>query len=73
MMQRMKNINIITQEMSRVNYINEKCEADSYDENEEQLFFDGIGTKPFYMERTMSGNYFKAIIDTELDLPIREK
>ena len=72
-MQRMKNINNITQEMSRENYINEEGEEDSYDENEEQIFFNGVGSKPFYTERTMCGNYFKAIIDTELDLPIREK
>ena len=36
------------------------------DDDEEQLVLrvDENGCKPFYMERTMCGNYFEAVIDT---------
>ena len=52
--------------MRRVNYIEESDEESEDDEDEEQLVLrvDGDGCKPFYMEGTMCGNYFKAIIDT---------
>ena len=52
--------------MRRVNYIGEESEEEESDSNEEQLVLqiDGNGSKPFYMEGTMCGNYFKAIIDT---------
>ena len=38
---------------------------ESYDDHEEHLVLqiDGSGSKPFYMEGTMSGNCFKVIID----------
>ena len=54
--------------MRRVNCIEESDEESEEDEDqdEEQLVLrvDGDGCKPFYMEGTMCGNYFKAIIDT---------
>ena len=52
--------------MRRVNYIDEESEEEESDSNEVQLVFqiDGNGSKPFYMEGTMCGKYFKAIIDT---------
>ena len=48
-----------------VNYI-EESEEDEESCNEEQLVLrvGGNGCKPFYMEGTMCGNYFRAIIDT---------
>ena len=54
-----------TQSMRRVNYI-EESDDESESEDEEQLVLriDGEGSKPFYMEEKMCGNYFKAIIDT---------
>ena len=55
-----------SQGMRRVNYIDEDTEEDKTDDNEEQfvLQIDGNGTKPFFMEGTMCGTYFEAIIDT---------
>ena len=52
--------------MRRVNYIDEESEEKESDSNEEQLVLqtDGNGSKPFCMEGTMCGNYFKTIIDT---------
>ena len=52
--------------MRRVNFIEESDEESEEDEDEEQLVLrvDGDGCKPFYMEGTMCGNYFKATIDT---------
>ena len=41
------------------------------EEDEEQLVLrvDGEGSKPFYMEGMICGNYFKAIIDTGSPIP----
>ena len=65
MMKRLNARNSNTQSMRRVNYI-EESDASTSDDNEEQLVLqiDGNGSKPFFMEGTMCGNYFKAIIDT---------
>ena len=65
MMNRLKSRNN-SQGMRRVNNIDEDTEEDTTDDDEEQfvLQIDGNGTKPFFMEGTMCGNYFKAIIDT---------
>ena len=65
MMKRLNARNSNTQGMRRVNYI-EESDASTSDDNEEQLVLqiDGNGSKPFFMEGTMCGNYFKAIIDT---------
>ena len=65
MMKRLNARNSNTQSMRRVNYIGES-DASTSDDNEEQLVLqiDGNGSKPFFMEGTMCGNYFKAIIDT---------
>ena len=54
------------QSMRRVNYIEESEDEDESEEDEEQLVLrgDGEGSKPFYMEGMMFGNYFKAFIDT---------
>ena len=51
--------------MRRVIYIEETDNSTS-DDNEEQLVLqiDGKGSRPFFMDGTMCGNYFKAIIDT---------
>ena len=51
--------------LRRVNYI-EESDEESEEDDEEQLVLrvDGDGCKPFHMEGTMCGNYFKAIIDT---------
>ena len=51
--------------MRTVNYT-EESEDEESEEDEEQLVLrvDGNGYEPFYMEGTMCGNYFKAIIDT---------
>ena len=64
MMQRLKNRDN-TKSMRRVNYIEESEGKDS-EEDEEQLVLrvDGNGCEPFYMEGTICGNYFKAILDT---------
>ena len=64
MMQRLKNRDN-EKSMRRVNYI-EESDEESEEDDEEQLVLrvDGDGCKPFYMEGTMCGNYFKAIIDT---------
>ena len=64
MMQRLKNRDN-TKGMRRVNYI-EESEVEESEDDEEQLFLrvDGNGCEPFYMEGTMCGIYFKAIIDT---------
>ena len=66
MLERLKSRNSIFQEMRRVSYIDEESEDDESDSNEEQLVLqiDGSGSKPFYIEVTMCGNYFKPIIDT---------
>ena len=55
-----------TQSLRRVNYIEESDVENESEEDEEQLFLriDGEGSKPFYIEGMMCGNYFKAIIDT---------
>ena len=65
MMKRLNARNSNTQVMRRVNYI-EESDASTSDDNEEQLVLqiDGNGSKPFFMEEIMCGNYFKAIIDT---------
>ena len=65
MMKRLNARNSNTQGMRRVNYI-EESDGSTSDDNEEQLVLqiDGNGSKPFFMEGTMCGNYFKAIIDT---------
>ena len=65
MMKRLNARNSNTQGMRRVNYI-EESDASTSDDNEEQLVLqiDGNGSKPFFLEGTMCGNYFKAIIDT---------
>ena len=63
MMQRLKNRDN-TKSMRRVNYIEESEEEESEDEEQLVLRVDGNGCEPFYMEGTMCGNYFKAIIDT---------
>ena len=64
MTQRLKNRDN-EKSLRRVNYI-EELEEKSEEDGEEQLglHVDGDGCKPFYMEGTMCGNYFKAIIDT---------
>ena len=65
-----------SQSMRRVNYIEESEDEDeSEEEDEEQhvLRVDGEGTKPFYMEGTMCGNYFKAIIVTGSSVSIFTK
>ena len=66
MLQRLKSTSSNFQGMRRVNYIDEESEEEESDSNEEQLVLqiDGNGIKPFYMEGTMCGRYFKAIIDT---------
>ena len=63
MVPRLKSRN--EQGMRRVNYI-EETEDEESDVDEEQLVLniEGKGSKPFYMEGLMCGNYFKAIIDT---------
>ena len=63
MVQRLKSRN--EQGLRRVNYI-EETEDEESDVDEEQLLLniEGKGSKPFYMEGLMCGNYFKAIIDT---------
>ena len=63
-MQRLKNRDN-EKSMRRVNYI-EESDEESEEDDEEQLVLrvDGDGCKSFYMEGTISGNYFKAIIDT---------
>ena len=55
-----------SQSMRRVNYIEESDDESEEEEDEEQqvLRVDGEGSKPFYMEGMMCGNYFEAIIDT---------
>ena len=52
--------------MRRVNYIEEYEDEGESEEDGEQLVLrvDGEGSKPFYMEGMLCGNYFKAIIDT---------
>ena len=50
--------------LRRVNYIEELEEEEYGDEEQLVLRVDGNGCKPFYMEGTMCGNYFRAIIDT---------
>ena len=64
MMQRLKNRDN-EKSMRRVNYI-EESDEESEEDDEEQLVLrvNGDGCKPFYLEGTMCGNYFKAIIDT---------
>ena len=64
MMQRLKTRDN-EKSLRRVNYI-EESDEESEEDDEEQLVLrvDGDGCKPFYMEGTMCGNYFKAIIDT---------
>ena len=54
-----------TKGMRRVNY-NEESEGEESEENEEQLVLrvDGNGCEPFYIEGTMCGKPFKAIVDT---------
>ena len=66
MSQRLKSRSNNFQGMRRVNYIDEESEEEESDSIEEQsvLQMDGNGSKPFYMEGTMCGNSFKAIIDT---------
>ena len=66
MLQRLKSRSSNFQGMRRVNYFDEESEEEESDSIEEQLVLqiDGNGNKPFYMEGTMCGNYFKAIIDT---------
>ena len=66
MMQRLKSRNHNFQGKRRENYNDEESEIDESDRNEEQLLLqiDGSGSKPFCMEGTMCGNYFKPIIDT---------
>ena len=51
--------------MRRVNYI-EESDNSTTDDNEEQLVLqiDGKGSKTFFMEGTLCGIFFKAIIDT---------
>ena len=63
MVQRLKSRN--QQGMRRVNYIEDTGDKES-DLDEEQLVLkiEEKGSKPFYMEGLMCGNYFKAIIDT---------
>ena len=64
MMQRLKNQDI-EKSLRRANYIDESDEESEEDDEEQlRLRVDGDGCKPFYMEGTMYGKYFKAIIDT---------
>ena len=63
MQMRLKKDN--SQSMRKVNYIEESDhESEAEDEEQQVLRVDGEGSKPFYMEGMMCGNYFKAIIDT---------
>ena len=63
MVQRLKSRN--EQGMRKVNYIeNSEDEESDVDEKQLLLKIEGKGSKPFYMEGLMCGNYFKAIIDT---------
>ena len=66
MLQRLKSRSINFQGMRRVNYFDEESEEEESERNEEQLVLqtDGNGSKPFYIEGTMCGNYFEALIDT---------
>ena len=67
MMQKLK-IRDSSKLVRRVNYIEESEEEDeeeSCDEVQLVLRVDGNGCKPFFLEGTMCGNYFKAIIDTD--------
>ena len=60
----------------RVNYIEEseeEEEEDSCDEVQLALRVDENGCKSFYMEGTMCGNYFKAIIDSDSPVSIFTK
>ena len=50
--------------MRRVNHIAESDEESEEDEEQLILCVDGYGCKPFYMQGTMCGKYFKTIIDT---------
>ena len=62
MVERLKNKN--EQGMRRVNYI-EQTDDEVSDMDEEQLMLkiDGKGSKPFYKEGLMRGNFFTAIIE----------
>ena len=63
-MQRLKNRDN-GKSLRRVNYIKESDEEFADDDKEHLvLCVYGDGSKHFYMEGTMCGNYFKAIIDT---------
>ena len=63
------------QSMRRVNYVEESEDEDESEEDEEQLVLrvDGERSKPFYMDRLICGNYFKAIIDTDSPVSIFTK
>ena len=51
--------------MRRVNYIEEPEDEESEEDEEQKVLrVDGNGCEPFNIEGTMSGNFFKAIIDT---------
>ena len=62
MVKRLKSRN--EQGMRRVNYIEDTEDELEVDEEQLVLKIEGKGSKPFYMEGLMCGNYFKAIIDT---------
>ena len=74
-MKRLKFKNNSTQGMRRVNYIDEESDDELSDDNEKQLVLqiDTNGCKAFYMEGTMCGSYFKAIIDTVAPVSIFTK
>ena len=61
-MQRLKNRD--NEKSLRREHIEESDEESEDDEEQLVLRVDGDGCKPFYMEGTMCGNYFEAIIDT---------
>ena len=75
MLQGLKSRSSNFQGMRRANYIDEESEEEESDSNEEQLVLqiDGNGSKPFFMEGTLCGNYFKAIIDTGSSVSIFKK
>ena len=62
MVKRLKSRN--EQGMRRVDYIEDTEDESEVDEEQLVLKIEGKGSKPFYMEGLMCGNYFKAIIDT---------
>ena len=63
------------QNMGTGNYLEESDDESESEEDEEQLVLrvDREGSKPFYMEGMLCGNYFKAIIDTGFPVSISTK